>query len=377
MVMNTGKLIKMITGFCFYLAVLSGAACTLPATASRPPESESKIHRIASVPPREARYKLQIVSGLEGWLANGKTLWRTADGGKNWSLASPGEVSRDTLDSIKQVNFINSHTGWILANRIYKTEDSGDTWTRLSDPGPVLHSIHFLKDGKQGWAAGETYRPILPKDAGVRSQLVSSDGKQVLYPALFYTEDGGTTWNLQSLPSSEGRLLNLCFIDADHGWASSDGEFFFFEGSSNEWKRVNYSKSNCPNRMLLKTTGWDSHDGDAYAPEAIYFLDGYQGWLSFENGYLAKSTDSGRTWCDLLDSKSLYPLGGQNFLAKIHFITSMQGWGLGSNGSLLETDDGGARWQRVDTNVRFDDMCFTDSNSGWAVAKEGLFRISP
>ena len=376
--MTTDKLVRTTTALCFFIAVIAGAACTLQTTASKPPENGPKLSRIGDVPAKQAGYKFQFVSEGDGWLADGKTLWRTADGGKNWSLSYSGAVSWDILDSIRQLNFINSQTGWILVDRIYKTEDGGNTWKRLRNPNAVLHSIEFLKDGKRGWAAAELYHPISPKDAGVRSQLVSSDGKKVLYPALYHSEDGGITWNPQQLPSFEGRLLHLCFIDADHGWASSDGEFFYLESTSRTWKRVNYSKSSCTNRMLLKTTQGESHDGDVYAPTAIYFLDGYQGWLSFENGYLAKSTDGGRSWCDLLDPSYLSLKGsGQTFFSKIYFANSIQGWGLTSDGFLRETNDGGATWRKVDSEMRFDDVWFTDNGNGWAVAEQGLFRISP
>lgn len=376
--MLADKLIRITTGFCICLAVEAGVGCTFRATDSKPSENVSKVLRIGNVPTREGWFKLQFVSDHDGWLANGKNLWRTTDGGKNWELAFSGEGSWGILDSIDSVEFINSQTGWMLARRIYKTVDSGNTWTRLSDPDVVLHSIHFLKDGERGWAAGEQYRPVSPKDAGAPSQLVSSDGKEVLYPALFHTENGGATWSRQSLPSSEGRLLHLCFLDADHGWACSDGEFFYLESGSNRWRLVDYSTSKCANRMLLETTEGNTESGVVHAPAAIYFLDASQGWLSFRNGYIAKSTDGGRTWCDLLDPKSIWPSANwQTFFAKIHFIDSMHGWGLGADGSLQETIDGGTSWRKVDMNVRFEDMCFLDKGNGWAIAREGLFRISP
>jgi len=372
------RLIRITSGFCVCLAVTAGVTCTLPATASKPPENESKLVRIGNVPLREGWYKLQFVNEREGWLASGKNLWRTTDGGKNWDIAYSDEGSWGILDSIDSLEFINSQTGWMLADRIYKTEDSSNTWKRLSDPDVVLHSIRFLKDGKRGWAAGEIYRPISPKDAGVRSQLVSSDGKKVLYPGLFHTEDGGATWSRQSLPSSEGRLLYLCFLDADHGWASSDAEFFYLESDSNRWRLFDYSKGNCANRMLLETTQWETQGGDAYEPVAIFFLDANQGWLSFRNGYMAKSTDGGRTWCDLFNPRGVWPSQTwETFFAKIHFTNSMQGWGLGGDGSLQETNDGGVIWHKVGITGRFEDMCFLDRGSGWVVGKEGLFRINP
>jgi len=378
--MSNNKFIKVTTVFCIALAVVAGFACTLRATASRPLEDEVRVRRIARLPQRNDWHNLQFINQHEGWLANRKEVWRTGDGGKTWSLAFSGERSLHILDSISQLEFINSQTGWMLVSPgfIYTTDNAGVVWTRLNTPDIVVRSIHVLKDGKRAWIAGEMYRPISPRDAGVRSQLVSTDGKKVLYPALFHTEDGGISWAYQPLPSSEGRLLHLFSLDPDHVWASSDGEFFYFEGSSQKWKRVNYSKGTCPNRMLLKTTQWDSHEGDAYAPVAIYFSDTNQGWLSFENGYLAKSTDGGRSWCDLVDPRTVWSIPNwQTFFAKIHFTNSKDGWGLGGDGSLQETNDGGATWRNLNMNVQFEDLFFLDNKNGWVVSNDSLFRIIP
>lgn len=370
--MTSNRLINVIADAAVGLSLSVAIACTVSTTASKPSEN-SRVQRIADVPAGALRYKLFFISKLEGWLASGKKLWRSSDGGKTWELAYSGEGSWDVLDSIDSLEFINSQTGWMLVDRIYRTEDGGNTWIRLSDPDVVLHSIHLLEDGKLGWAAGEMYRPISPKDAGVRSQLVSSDGKKVLYPALFHTEDGGNTWSLQSLPSSEGRLLHLYFLDADHGWAASDAEFFYLEDG--RWRRADYSTGQCAKRLLLEA---NNPHNVVYPPAAIYFLDANQGWLSFQNGYMAKTTDGGRTWCDLLNPRDVFPVASwDTYFTKVHFADPMQGWGLGANGSLYNTNDGGASWKLLDKDLNFYDVQFLADGAGFAVARDGLYRVAP
>ncbi len=377
-----GRFTKVASRFWLCIAVSTVIACNLPASTwrSRGNEAkESKVQRIGDVPARDSWYKLQFINEQEGWLASGKKLWHSIDGGKSWKPCSPINGASGALD-IAAFEFIDSQTGWILASSyIYKTEDGGSTWRRLvvSISEPVLRSIKFFKDGKRGWAAGEMYLPISRKDAAAfPSQLLSADGKEGLYPALFYTEDGGATWYQQHLPSAEGRLLHMYFLDADHGWASSDGGVFYLESGSNRWKIVDYSKSRCDKEMLMETTQWDREGGDAYEPVAIYFLDANQGWLSFRNGYMAHSADGGRSWCDLLNPRGVWPNPSwSTFFQKIHFADSMRGWGLSGDGYLHETTDGGATWQRINVEARFEDIYFLDNGSGLAVAEQGLFRI--
>lgn len=377
--MKAKVLIRIMSMFCASLAVLTVVGCDFAESPSKAAKRALNLVRLGDVPHGENRFKLQFLSEEEGWLGNGKTLWRTTDGGKSWLLAFSGEHTWDILDRIEELHFINAQTGWMLVSpdSIYKTKDAGFTWTQLRVEGMVIRSVQLLNDGIRGWAAGEMYRPISRKDAGVPGQLVSSDGKKVLYPALFRTEDGGTTWSPEFLPSGEGRLLHLSFLDADHGWATSDGEVFYLDNSANRWRAVDYSKGNCPNRLLLKTTQWDRQDGDAYYPVAMYFVDSNLGWLSFQNGYVAKTTDGGKTWCDLLDPKNVWPDSvGLTFFSKFYFHDETTGCALGADGTIRQTNDGGANWKVVNNDTRFDDMCFPDRGTGWAVGKHGLFRIS-
>lgn len=84
---------------------------------------------------------------------------------------------------------------------VFGTSDGGLTWTH-SD---TLHSmtiikIHFL-DQYMGWAAGISF--------------FSSSDK----PNIFFTADGGQSWEPQYGSDEELIITDLFFTNADNGWA--------------------------------------------------------------------------------------------------------------------------------------------------------------
>jgi photosystem II stability/assembly factor-like uncharacterized protein len=88
-------------------------------------------------------------------------LYRTTDGGTNWSVNSfPGQ----------SLLFISPEVGWALGRDIYQTADGGQTWNQV---GSVNWDGQFdFVDEQLGWA------------------VARADGQI----ALVKTEDGGSSW---------------------------------------------------------------------------------------------------------------------------------------------------------------------------------------
>jgi photosystem II stability/assembly factor-like uncharacterized protein len=159
----------------------------------------------------------------------------TADGGRNWA-----EVKLS--DAPYSLFFLDDSTGWMVTEQgIWKTDESGRTWKRLSkhSPGSLLR-VWFLdtnhgfsvgrektvletKDGGKNWtrvpAAAE---PTGNKDFAVYSQIaflnsrtgliagsaipptrrgLSANGRQIPTMTIeLQTNDGGVTWKPSSAP---------------------------------------------------------------------------------------------------------------------------------------------------------------------------------
>jgi photosystem II stability/assembly factor-like uncharacterized protein len=361
---------------CF--AAITLTACAPPIDASRALSLKGpEVTKVAAVPLGKLRYQIHFVDELEGWLVNKANLWRTSSGGRNWDLIYSLEASGQ---EITDLHFINSKAGWMLSyDGLYRTTDSGGTWTKitlpLDYPTGELRQVRFMEDMKRGWAAGGMYRPLSREDIltnAFPNNVISPNFDAVLCGAIFRTDDGGSTWSRQSLPFSVGRITDLYMADAENGVALGDVSGpLYTENGGREWRKAKFKKGCVSNAFL------EFYEGRAIAAT---FLKPDQGWISYSDARIIKSTDRGRTWCDLLLPKDINSEGEHNgFFREIHFASSLRGWALKGDGTLHKSNDGGTTWEKVelDVDVRFDDMYFLDRHHGWAVAKEGLYLLHP
>ena len=170
-------------------------------------------------------------------------------------------------------------------------------------------------------------------------------------------------------------------------------------------------------------TGWtiarqNSSKGDL---NTVFFADSENGWIGGDNGYIARTSDAGRTWIQQsLNTKEAvndiyfrssdkgYVLagdrifssvdGGQNWreekilraddfgrakpeLYSIRFTNKREGWIVGSvsdgdaviESLVLHTNDGGALWRkvRVPTKEELIHVDFINEKRGWVVGANG------
>jgi photosystem II stability/assembly factor-like uncharacterized protein len=67
----------------------------------------------------------------KGWIA-GDRIWHTEDGGETWKqqLALPARASL----IFERIVFVNESLGWAQTlDQVWRTSDGGQTWTRISD----------------------------------------------------------------------------------------------------------------------------------------------------------------------------------------------------------------------------------------------------
>lgn len=93
-----------------------------------------------------------ITIGTTSYSTDTTTLWKTLDGGNNWSVMSK------IYASFRSSHFINELTGWIVTSvanlsRIYKTTDGGISWNYQTFGNNSFYSINFI-DNNNGWIGG-------------------------------------------------------------------------------------------------------------------------------------------------------------------------------------------------------------------------------
>ncbi|WP_080419153.1 WD40/YVTN/BNR-like repeat-containing protein [Burkholderia ubonensis] len=134
---------------------------------------------------------------------NGSIL-RTNNGGQSWDLAF-----RASGTALKGISFGGVSTGFAVgrgAIQIYKTTDSGSTWTAVTSPtSEALLAVKFVTPSI-GWVVSESGR-------------------------IFRTDDSGGSWRLQNLPSQTLGLPALDAANATNAWLVTAGGAYFITGT--------------------------------------------------------------------------------------------------------------------------------------------------
>lgn len=260
--------------------------------------------------------------------AGGHVTLRSDDGGFVWT--------DPLLPAGNAVDFADRSTGWVVGSagaggEIRRTTDGGNSWTlqslELGYPRPTFHDVDAV-DRNRAVAAG-------------RETVFVGSTEQAGPPAMFFTRDGGTTWQRSELIGFDAgefanvEMTSVCVTAAGHGVAyGSDFTSFtppalllVTHDAGETWQR-----SSAPLSTSL------SAKVDC-AEERTF-------WVAEENGRLLHSADGGETWSELgnvlPDPATVYTR-----VAAIDFDSASEGRLLVAGNRRLQvfhTTDGGGHW---------------------------------
>jgi photosystem II stability/assembly factor-like uncharacterized protein len=278
-----------------------------------------------------------------------------------WIQQNQFDYPPSEVTYFNSIFFIDGQHGWVIGNNEeqlpdfnnYLTTDGGDTWelsfTLLGNNR--INSV-FFTDQNKGWTVGEGFE--------IQHTYNGSAG------SLCY-------WITQQQTGGYGdQLLSQFFLDSLNGWTVGRDEsgmgymsiiFHTTDGGKN-WSQQEF------------------YNGDWLSLFDIYFFDPDQGISigsqSFEGGLiLLKTTDGGESW----DESTIGNYGVGFKSLSFSFSNEQHGWIAGSyydanfspHGIVLHTNNAGTDWivQITDTIQPFNDITFTDSNTGWIVGDSG------
>ncbi len=325
----------------------------------------------------------------------------TTDGAQSSEIVrEPASTSDPSWSDVK---FANESVGYACAYKglIYKTTDSGNTWTEVGDTANYTNSLYRIAvvDENTVYVSGASGTLLKTTDGGAtwnpiafsfeyNGSVQSLDGGLAFcnanvgvvavktskaYGSTWYTHDGGETWNYVQLPFSPivaKQSVNDAEATGDstivivgYGYSvfkSTDGGKTYtdvsYDASSesvyfNTIQAVNedtYVAGGLLGHTIITTTGgatWTNIDLPvAHTIKTLHFVDTQTGYVFAEDGQWFKTVDGGANWTPILDWPN--PI--------VKFVTSTEAGHVflgGRRGNTSLSTDGGMTWSYLDNQM--------------------------
>ena len=278
--------------------LLQRAAAGSPATKvfSLRPQMAGRTGRNTQLNTTENINEIFFRNDDNGYLVAGKKMFKTNDAGATWCEIVIFRVSefRGGTPEFLSIRFADKRRGFVVGSILNKnddvidslvmrTEDGGETWSRVLVPSKFeLFHLDF-NGSSNGWIVG---------DRGT----------------IMATTDGGMSWVKQT-SGTERALYNVDFRDKDEGYAvGGKGTILRTENGGRSWMRV-------PTQFT-----------DTFM--RVDFADDKNGWIVGHKGTILRSSNKGVSWIkqDGGTSKNLYGL----------YMTKKYGWAVGEDGQMVE-----------------------------------------
>ena len=284
---------------------------------------------------------ISFIDALTGWYGNGEgKLYRTSDSGETWTKIwdQPGTFIRALGFVDDKVGYLGNvgtdyYPGVTDKNPLYKTVDGGVTWTAVTAPGI----------DKVAGICGIDILPVKRIYQGEMrtSHIVTAAGRVGGNAMMLRSDDDGNSWKVIDLTAHAGMILDVKFLDAKTGFVCASGVSDSGEGDAlilmttdagKSWKPVWRSNRKMENAWKMN---WPSKKV-GYATVQSY--DETAG----NKRVIVKTVNGGKSWKELalVDEAGIREFG-------IGFTDEKRGW-VGTTKGGFETADGGKSWRRIE-----------------------------
>jgi photosystem II stability/assembly factor-like uncharacterized protein len=298
-------------------------------------------------------------------------IYKSTDAGNVWTTPTP------TFSSLSSVFFPDHNTGFAVGSMstVLKTVDRGDHWQYIYiQPWFDNFSSVFFTDAITGYVAGQKIYKTY--DSGNSWSLLNLPASAHSFKSLvFVTENMGIAVGI-------GTIIKT--IDAGQTWTTiTTGVSGIFYCVSFPTHTIGYICGS-GGKILKTTDGGDSwtllSSGTTADLGAIYFTDPETGYASGKNGIILKTTDGGITWNIIYSSQNI-------FFRSIFFTDENTGYfvdGVYNNygeycNRVFKTEDAGITFDSLYTNssTTLNAIFFTDKNTGILVGANGtIFKTT-
>lgn len=274
-----------------------------------------------------------------GWIVGSSgTYLVTHNGGKIWT-----KEKNFTEDTIRQVYFTDEQTGWLLCERdpfalganapsyLLRTTNGGINWERIEfndNQRKRIAKIFFTKNG-MALAIGEGGALYAMTDDNKIWKRIPSPSKYLMFDgiftddlngvivgaagSIFFTEDGGLSWNKASIfGESDSKINSVFFINQKNGWTvGGNGKIYQTVNGGKTWREQ-------------KTTVAKDLTG-------VFFNSTSEGWAVGDEGTILFTNTAGNVWTSVKSN-------AKHKLERIFFV-GKKGWAVGFGGTILSYDE--------------------------------------
>ncbi|HWK04462.1 MAG TPA: YCF48-related protein [Puia sp.] len=240
-------------------------------------------------------------------------------------------TTESSLQGINDIWFTSAAKGNYAAagGNIYQSLDSGKSWSKNPNSSSAIMDNLFFVDNNYGFAQGSTQLQV--------------------------TQDGGNTWSLQTLPTSNA--LNIFFSNPSTGYYS--------DIAAGVYKTVDTGKT------------WTQvyHPTQTRVGYYAYFLNDNNGYIFAGDGSLSKTADGASSWQQVAQGIAINNSNGPSFNA-LQFLDSLTGYYSSQNG-VLKTTDGGVSWTSVYPTGGFVNVIkFFGVNTGYYKSDSVIYKTT-
>lgn len=284
-------------------------------------------------------------------------IWKTTDGGNTWRcvLKSTDDL---VVKGLEGLDFCNLQKGYACGfgasftgkggkdSQLWRTTDEGETWNLVD------------LSGVEGYGTEEYFANIVFSDENTGVLLYTTK--------VFYTEDGGTTWNLGKIKSNiwNGIRANMSLWDI----CSADDSTFYGVGKDNQ---VFKSDDGGKNWFLVYT----AEQGAQQYYTSVGFRDANYGIVGPDdtsNGNVYLTTDGGTTWSEI-------PTKAYAIFNTVDFVndTIVYIGGTTYSSTILKSIDGGLTWaeeKHPGIGEALNDISHSATGVVYATGSSGVFK---
>jgi photosystem II stability/assembly factor-like uncharacterized protein len=165
----------------------------------------------------------------------GGLVLRTTDGGLFWQDVTPAS------EGFRDVFFLDATTGWIAGASVYKTTDSGTSWTKQTGDGNTEFTAISFADPQNGWAVGFNNLVLHTSNGGQTwatqnvgaPPITAINGVTAINASTAWvagwngfvarTTNAGQTWRKETIAGAESvDFEDTLFLDAERGWTGGN-----------------------------------------------------------------------------------------------------------------------------------------------------------